>query len=233
MNTDIITLTEILGTDSVSSSRITINNNFKKLAKAVGDLQTRIDTSKNTLYVNVIETESGEFAIKTGPNHNTRVKINNVGDIYIGSITLDEYIRKVVSNTKFVNLVITNQEGHNLPFKEFSGEDGNSKNIVVTVYYKSTDDKFEVNLDIAQSILDMYPNAMVYVYDPENVPDNNTDGQTEYQEISLWEFIEEDEHDFYFSQDSTNEQRTISIQWIPGTAIQETYCFKLEKIDTY
>ena len=29
MNTDIITLTEIQGTDSVSSSRITINNNFK------------------------------------------------------------------------------------------------------------------------------------------------------------------------------------------------------------
>ena len=54
MNTDIITLTEIQGTDSVSSSRITINNNFKKLAKAVGDIQTRIDTSKNTIYINVI-----------------------------------------------------------------------------------------------------------------------------------------------------------------------------------
>lgn len=229
MNTDIITLTEILGTDSVASSRITINENFKKLAKAVGDIQTRIDTSKNVLYVNVIETESGEFAIKTGPNHTTRVKINNVGDIYIGSITLDEYIRKVVNNTKFVNLDIRDKDENQMLFKEFSGEDGNSKNIVITVYYTNTDDKFKINLDVAQSIIDMYPYAMVYIYDPMYTPSDSCSGTgCDYQSIPLQEY---DKYDFEFSAETVNEQRTISIQWIPDTAIQETYSFTLQKIN--
>lgn len=229
MNTDIITLTEILGTDSVASSRITINENFKKLAKAVGDIQTRIDTSKNVLYINVIETESGEFAIKTGPNHTTRVKINNVGDIYIGSITLDEYIRKVVNNTKFVNLDIRDKDENQMLFKEFSGEDGNSKNIVITVYYTSADDKFKVNLDVAQSIIDMYPYATVYVYDPMYTPSDSCSGTgCDYQSIPLQEY---DKYDFEFSAETVNEQRTISIQWIPDTAIQETYSFTLQKIN--
>lgn len=232
MNTDIITLTEILGTDSVASSRITINENFKKLAKAVGDIQTRIDTSKNVLYINVIETESGEFAIKTGPNHTTRIKINNVGDIYIGSITLDEYIRKVINNTKFVNLAINDNTGNSMLFKEFSGEDGNSKNIVVTVYYTNADTKFEVNLDVAQSIIDMYPYAMVYVYDPEVISEGSCSGSgCEYQAIPLQEYIENDDYDFEFSPETVNKQRTISIQWIPDTAIQETYSFTLQKIN--
>ena len=229
MNTDIITLTEILGTDSVASSRITINENIKKLAKAVGDIQTRIDTSKNVLYINVIETESGEFAIKTGPNHTTRVKINNVGDIYIGSITLDEYIRKVVNNTKFVNIDIRDKDENQMMFKEFSGEDGNSKNIVITVYYTNTDEKFKVNLDVAQSIIDMYPYAMVYVYDPMYIPsDSCSDTGCDYQAIPLQEY---DKYDFEFSAETVNEQRTISIQWIPDTAIQETYSFTLQKIN--
>jgi len=229
MNTDIITLTEILGTDSVASSRITINENFKKLAKAVGDIQTRIDTSKNVLYINVIETESGEFAIKTGPNHTTRVKINNVGDIYIGSITLDEYIRKVVNNTKFVNLDIRDKDENQMLFKEFSGEDGNSKNIVITVYYTNTDEKFKVNLDVAQSIIDMYPYAIVYVYDPMYTPSDSCSGTgCDYQAIPLQEY---NKYDFEFSAETVNEQRTISIQWIPDTAIQETYSFTLQKIN--
>lgn len=42
-----ITLTEILGGDNIAGSRITINDNFKKVANAINVLETRLDTSYN------------------------------------------------------------------------------------------------------------------------------------------------------------------------------------------
>jgi|GEM_PF-6831230 len=40
-----ITLTEILGGDNISGSRITINDNFKRVANAINTLESRLDTS--------------------------------------------------------------------------------------------------------------------------------------------------------------------------------------------
>lgn len=231
MNTDIITLTEIQGTDSVSSSRITINNNFKKLAKAVGDIQTRIDTSKNTIYINIIETESGEFAIKTTPNHSTRFKIDNAGNIYIGAISLDEYIRRVVNNTKFVELEIFDTDGDKMNFQNYSGSEGNDKANYVTVYYHEGDDSFKVKMKIADSIISLYPTAMVYVYDPDyEAPESGSGAGHSYQIKTLQEMIETG-YRFHFDRNTINEQRTIAINWIPDTAIQEVYSFTLEKIE--
>lgn len=43
----VITITEILGGDNIAGSRITINDNFKRLANAINTLETRLDTSFN------------------------------------------------------------------------------------------------------------------------------------------------------------------------------------------
>jgi hypothetical protein len=40
-----ITLTEILGGDNIAGSRITINDNFKRVANSINTLETRLDTS--------------------------------------------------------------------------------------------------------------------------------------------------------------------------------------------
>jgi hypothetical protein len=41
----VITLTEILGGDNIAGSRITINDNFKRVSNAINTLETRLDTS--------------------------------------------------------------------------------------------------------------------------------------------------------------------------------------------
>jgi hypothetical protein len=40
-----ITLTEILGGDNIAGSRITLNDNFKRVANSINTLETRLDTS--------------------------------------------------------------------------------------------------------------------------------------------------------------------------------------------
>jgi hypothetical protein len=41
----VITITEILGGDNIAGSRITINDNFKRLTNAINTIETRLDTS--------------------------------------------------------------------------------------------------------------------------------------------------------------------------------------------
>jgi len=51
-------VTEILGTDSLSSSRVTLNNNFLDVQDEIQDLQALLNPSTNTLSVNDITTGS-------------------------------------------------------------------------------------------------------------------------------------------------------------------------------
>ncbi|WP_296864322.1 hypothetical protein [uncultured Methanobrevibacter sp.] len=224
MNTDIITLEKINGTDSVSGSRITINNNFEKIVKAVGDIQTRIDTSKNTIYINCIETESGEFVIKTTPNGTPRFKIDNAGNLYVGNVLLDEYIRTIINNTKLVNLEITDAASYPMNFQNYAGNASFDNSIINTnVYYTDYDDSFTVKFNVDENVLDVYKHAIVYVYDPLDEGSNNGE---EYQQFYLNEF----EYTFHFNETNINMQRSISIIWIPGSSLSETYGFTLQKI---
>jgi len=43
----VITITEILGGDNIAGSRLTLNDNFKKLANAINTIEKRLDTSFN------------------------------------------------------------------------------------------------------------------------------------------------------------------------------------------
>lgn len=69
MNTNNIQLTQILGTDSLSSSRILINDNFKILANALNNYQNYFD--ENGVYSSVIisNNEFGTIEFKTDENH--------------------------------------------------------------------------------------------------------------------------------------------------------------------
>lgn len=69
MNTNNIQLTQILGTDSLSSSRILINDNFKILANALNNYQNYFD--ENGMYSSVIisNNEFGTIKFKTDENH--------------------------------------------------------------------------------------------------------------------------------------------------------------------
>lgn len=232
MNTDVITLTKIEGTDSVASSRITINSNFSKLAKVVSDIQTRIDTSKNTIYINTIETESGDFVIKTTPNHTTRFRINNVGEVYIGNLSLDEYIKNVIKNTNFVELNITDADDNELEYSNISN--------VVTIY--TNDDTFNAFLSIHKNLLELYPNAVVEIYDgttydsgtglSDNCLINNNNGAHTMPAICF--FDEEPDNDGIITSGwsfmSNNKQNTILIIWMPNSSLHEKYSFKVEKI---
>lgn len=64
-----ITLTEIKGTDGLGASRITINNNFKALEKAVNDF----DASVNI----------GETRIVIGRDGDTNFKIDVLNNMFI------------------------------------------------------------------------------------------------------------------------------------------------------
>lgn len=43
----VITITEILGGDNIAGSRVTINDNFKRVTNAINTIETRLDTSFN------------------------------------------------------------------------------------------------------------------------------------------------------------------------------------------
>ena len=162
----------------------------------------------------------GEFAIKTTPNHTTRFKIDNAGNIYIGSLTLEEYIRTIINNTHFVDLEIYDSEDNKMNFQIFSGSETKEKSKAssVTVYYTNSDYSFTVKLNISEEIKKIYPSACIIIYDNE-------------EEIIYQSLDEFDGYTFDFDESTINQQRTFAILWIPDTAIQETYTFSLTKIE--
>lgn len=88
-----ITVTEILGTDSMNNSRVTINNNFKTLAQAVNDLSSVVTPTEIGTFNTAIKGSS----ITIGSSNN--VIINNNG-IHIGTngAVLDEELLTTIIN---------------------------------------------------------------------------------------------------------------------------------------
>lgn len=80
MNIDFqVTVTEILGTDSMNNSRVTINNNFRTLAESINSIANII--SGNTIGV------SGVEFVGDSVNVSGEVKGNS---LKLGSASLDE-----------------------------------------------------------------------------------------------------------------------------------------------
>lgn len=95
-----ITVTEILGTDSISASRIVINDNFAILRDEVNSIQTYLDTNAGTIDgLNSLETlnlsvgQPGNYVLEASLNN-----INlNIDTVLNGNITIDG----TISNNSF------------------------------------------------------------------------------------------------------------------------------------
>lgn len=79
-----ITVTEILGTDSMNNSRVTINNNFKTLAQAIDTLNSVVTPSE---IGNVQSVALKGSSVTVGSNN--EIIINSNG-IHMGAGVLDE-----------------------------------------------------------------------------------------------------------------------------------------------
>lgn len=88
MNTNNIQLTQILGTDSLSNSRIVINDNFKILANALNNYQNYFD--ENGMYSSVIisSNDSGTIDFKTDENQ-TIMELSSNGIVINGSLIVN------------------------------------------------------------------------------------------------------------------------------------------------
>lgn len=88
MNTNNIQLTQILGTDSLSNSRIVINDNFKILANALNNYQNYFD--ENGMYSSVIisSNNSGTIDFKTDENQ-TIMELSSSGIVINGSLVVN------------------------------------------------------------------------------------------------------------------------------------------------
>jgi hypothetical protein len=108
-----ITITTLNGTDSVSSSRITINDNFSTVLNSLNKILAIIDTStgkiKNVGYpgmLNNIETTdltvtgAGGINVSTGGITLTAGNINlTAGKINLGTMTIERVTKSLVNST--------------------------------------------------------------------------------------------------------------------------------------
>lgn len=88
-----ITVTEILGTDSMNNSRVTINNNFNALATAVNDLMNVVTATS----VGTTNTALAGSSLTIGSSN--EIVINSSG-IHIGTTgaVLDEELLETIIN---------------------------------------------------------------------------------------------------------------------------------------
>lgn len=77
-----VTVTEILGTDSMNNSRVTINNNFQTLASSINSLTQVINANTSTIGGTGINFEGDSALIRGSINANS---------INLGSTALDEH----------------------------------------------------------------------------------------------------------------------------------------------
>lgn len=99
MSTDFqVTVTEILGTDSMNNSRVTINNNFKTLASSINSLTQVINTNTSTIGGTGINFKGDNALISGSVNANS---------INLGSTALNEQTLKALLALLETNRQIT------------------------------------------------------------------------------------------------------------------------------
>lgn len=94
-----VNVTEILGTDSMNNSRVTINNNFKNLAKSISSIVNII--SGNTIGV------SGVKFIGDSVNVSGEVQANSLklGDTPLDGQTLADLLQLAPHSQEILNLL--------------------------------------------------------------------------------------------------------------------------------
>lgn len=87
-------VTEILGTDSLSSSRVTLNNNFLDVQDEIQDLQALLDPSTNKLTVNEITTGNITINATMGSGIATLLETTTTSLEVDGETNLKQLIKK-------------------------------------------------------------------------------------------------------------------------------------------
>jgi hypothetical protein len=91
-------VTEILGTDSLSSSRVTLNNNFLDVQDEIQDLQALLNPSTNTLSVNEITTGNITINATMGSGIATLLETTTTSLDVDGPTNLKKLIKKTGIN---------------------------------------------------------------------------------------------------------------------------------------
>lgn len=86
-------ITEILGTDSVSSSRPVINSNFELLNDELASITALLDPTTSTL-TNVVSVSTGELAVTGAATITTAEATFNVDSTFTGAIKMGGKIVK-------------------------------------------------------------------------------------------------------------------------------------------
>lgn len=84
-----VTVTEILGTDSMNNSRVTINNNFNTLATAINNISNLVSTTQIG-NATTIDLQGKSATIGGVTINNGAVQIGTNGALQIGGSSLDE-----------------------------------------------------------------------------------------------------------------------------------------------
>lgn len=87
-------VTEILGTDSLSSSRVTLNNNFLDVQDEIQDLQALLNPSTNQLVVNEITTGNITINPAMGTGITSLLETTTASLEVDGEINLKQLIKK-------------------------------------------------------------------------------------------------------------------------------------------
>lgn len=89
-----VTVTEILGTDSMNNSRVTINNNFKTLASSINSLTQVINANTSTIGGRGINFEGDTALIHGSINANSI----NLGSAALDGQTLQALLKLLETN---------------------------------------------------------------------------------------------------------------------------------------
>jgi hypothetical protein len=170
-----ISVTEILGTDSLAGSRLVINDNFNVLADAVNDVLVYLNTSAgtftnltsittNSLTVGLsspkLQVTSSVFNIIANPSVQGNVDLqgnlyrNNIDSVLINEVTTAPSLTKNIGNSTSVPLYtierVSNNGSSPVTLTIFEGELGQE---IIFCYYDSTSGAVDIVADATTSLV--------------------------------------------------------------------------------
>ena len=96
-----VSITEILGSDNIAGSRVTINSNFSNLATAINTIETNVDTSFTP---GGKLTVGSSFIKKYNKSVNEQIFNCEASGLFIGNLTVSKVLTVSESSNVGTNL---------------------------------------------------------------------------------------------------------------------------------
>lgn len=169
-----ISVTEILGTDSLAGSRLVINDNFNVLADAVNDILVYLNTSAgtltnltslttNSLTVGLsspkLQVTSSAFNITASPIVQGSIDLrgnlyrNNIDTLLINEITVPSLAKNIGSANGVPPYTVERVSNNGTPPITLTIFDGELGQEIVFCYYASTAGDVEIIADVSTSLI--------------------------------------------------------------------------------